>query len=378
MIRILITSVGSLVGQNILDSLETRRHLVRVTGLNSEAENQRIFRCDKAYLVPQVRQTEEFSVAFDRIFRDENPDLVFAGRDIDVLFLAKYKKEHPEIGNRIPCGDPCLAEMMLDKLGSCHFADRHGLPFAATFLFRNHNDRPSLNNFISEFGFPLVVKPRRGFASLGVYYLLNMQQLEPWLKKNNEILFQEFLGDKKIIEQFEGIGKSGIPLYFQVPEDCHYAAQVVLSPGGFPIRSIITKHTMFGGKAESLKIFISPEVDKLVSDAAGIIGAGGWSGFLNLQFKEDRFHTWKFYEFNPRMVGATSARLLMGFDEIGMLIENFFPGKNFPDLSLPEFRDGMVLKSLTDRYIDRANINQLLENGKWERPVQGDQNNFFV
>lgn len=38
MLKILITSVGSLVGQNILDSLEGRREGVRVIGVNSLAE----------------------------------------------------------------------------------------------------------------------------------------------------------------------------------------------------------------------------------------------------------------------------------------------------------------------------------------------------
>lgn len=55
-IKILIASVGSLVGQNILDALEfpefNRRNLVHITGTNSISLTANNFRCDECYLVP--------------------------------------------------------------------------------------------------------------------------------------------------------------------------------------------------------------------------------------------------------------------------------------------------------------------------------------
>ncbi len=55
-LRLLIVSVGSLVGQNILDSLEfpafSRRHLVFVAGTNSLVMTANNFRCDEFFLVP--------------------------------------------------------------------------------------------------------------------------------------------------------------------------------------------------------------------------------------------------------------------------------------------------------------------------------------
>ena len=51
----LITSVASLVGQNILDVLEypgfSRRFLVNIVGVNSLPDSAGNFRCDRCYLV---------------------------------------------------------------------------------------------------------------------------------------------------------------------------------------------------------------------------------------------------------------------------------------------------------------------------------------
>ena len=41
MMKLLITSVGSLLGQNILESIESRRNLIEVIGINSTVGNTR-------------------------------------------------------------------------------------------------------------------------------------------------------------------------------------------------------------------------------------------------------------------------------------------------------------------------------------------------
>ncbi len=51
-LRLLILSVGSLLGQNVLDALEGRRERVHVIGASLAADNARLFRCDTAYLTP--------------------------------------------------------------------------------------------------------------------------------------------------------------------------------------------------------------------------------------------------------------------------------------------------------------------------------------
>ena len=124
--------------------------------------------------------------------------------------------------------------------------------------------------------------------------------------------------------------------------------------------------SMFGGRPESLELFHNKAAELLISEYARVIALEGWQGFLNMQFKQDRHGKWKVHELNPRMAGASSARLRMGFDELGMLMSAFYPELNFPDLSLPDLKDGIVLKSLTDSYVDKENIRILRDQRIWE------------
>ena len=63
--KILIISVGSLLGQNILDALEGRRDKVEIIGINTIAENPRVFRCDRLY-----KAVNSNSLEFESIFLD--------------------------------------------------------------------------------------------------------------------------------------------------------------------------------------------------------------------------------------------------------------------------------------------------------------------
>ncbi len=348
MIKILISSVGSLVGQNILDSLETRRDQVKVVGLNSVASNPRLFRCDIAYLVPPIAEAEGFLNRFLSILEMEKPDLILPGRDEDVVFLAHFKVDYPEFGGSIISGSAVLAEMMLDKFQSYLFAKKHNIPFAESFLYRSAEDHQGLVNFVKKVEYPIVVKPKKGFASEGIFYLTNSDQLEAWVEQKEEVLFQEFLGDLDQIEQHRHIVKFGVPHFFQIPEENHTVAQVVYSKKGKVLRAILTKHIMIGGRAESLEVFRDAKAEAFVLFCAEKYGSLGWRGLLNLQFKKDRQGMWKLFELNPRMVGASSARVLVGFDEIGMLVGEYLGGEIIEDMSSQNFKDIRVMKTLVD------------------------------
>ena len=73
--KVLLTSVGSLVGQNILDVLEypgfSRRSLMRVVGSNSVPDAACNFRCDRCYLLP-LTATAEYSARMREILLEES------------------------------------------------------------------------------------------------------------------------------------------------------------------------------------------------------------------------------------------------------------------------------------------------------------------
>ena len=97
---ILITSVGSLVGHNILESLAPRRQEWRIVGVNSLPLAANNFRCDVAYLAPETAQEDAYLSRLREILRIEQPAVALAGRDLDLPPLACLKAE-PEFAQTL-------------------------------------------------------------------------------------------------------------------------------------------------------------------------------------------------------------------------------------------------------------------------------------
>lgn len=362
--KLLITSVGSLLGQNILDSIETRRHLIEVVGMDSAAENYRNFRCDVVHLVPNS-DSEHFLSNFTRIIETEKPDFILPGRDGDSIFLSDLKSRYPEkFSKLIPFGSSVIPRIVLDKYKTHIFCKQNQLAFADTLLFTDN--RIELNEFVSKHRFPLVVKPSTGFGSHGVYFVLNDDQLNEIIKEG-EVLFQEYLGNPDDIFKYENVFKKGIPLFFQIPEEKQYAAQTIISPDGTVGEVFITINTMVMGRAECVKEIKNKDIEELVSNFSREFYKNGWYGPVNFQLKPDRNGKWKVFELNSRLTGTSSGRTLLGYDEFGILTDIFIPEFKIPNLTKSQKVKGRVIKYLHDNLILDENIEQLNSNKEWRK-----------
>lgn len=364
--KILITSVGSLVGQNLLDLLETRRDLVEIIGLNSVSTNPRNFRCDKVYFVNETGKPQ-YAAQFEEIIDKEKPDFIFPGRDEDCIFLADIRNRMPEkFANTILMGTPEIARMMMDKHASWVFCQENDISFADSFLYTDQADQAALNQFVQNKGFPLVVKPRKGFGSNGVLFLFHMEQLNEIIK-SGDVLFQEYLGDSADILKYQDYFKYGIPLFFQVPEENQFAAQTILSRDGTLSDIFISKNTMVQGRAELIQRIQNNEIETIVKKVSKKLYQNGWFGLINVQLKQDKSGKWKIFEFNPRFTGTSSARLLLGFDEFGLLLRQLAPECNFPVLCIPDRENDFIFKYLTDNVLRKEQVDSLVTQKQWKR-----------
>ncbi len=365
--KLLITSAGSLVGQNILDSLVNKRDLIEVIGMNSDALNARNFRYDRSYLVPPLDQADQFKDDFLRIIAEENPDMILAGRDHDVFFLAKIKDELSYLKEKIPYGEAGLAQLMQDKFLTWQYSERKGLPFAESFLYRGSEDREGLKVFLRKHSFPILVKPRLGFGSLGVRYLLNETQVNGFIAEAavGEALFQEYLGCVNDLDEYAGQLKYGIPLFFQIPEKNQFAAQTVISSGGVVAEVFVSINTMVSGRAEFSRRVEEKDIEEIVLQYAHSLYDDGWYGSLNLQMKQDCNCRWKVFELNPRLTGTSSARYHLGYDEVGFLTDFFLPDMKLPNHTQKEKGEGAVFKYLTDYYCLDSDVRQMEDGYSW-------------
>ncbi|MBP1776537.1 MAG: hypothetical protein H6Q86_2547 [candidate division NC10 bacterium] len=362
---ILITSVGSLVGHNILESLASRRQEWRVVGVNSLALAANNFRCDAAYLVPETGQEEAYLSRVRDILRIEHPAVVLAGRDLDLAPLSLLKAE-PEFASTLFLSPPAAAvQAVNDKYRTWLFARDHGLPFAATAF-----DRAELNELIAQKGFPLICKRRLGNASRGVFIVRNAAEVDAALA-DGTFVFQEFLCPPADLHAILPDFRFGVPLFFGIVEEDHYSSMGLVGAEGELFAFFASLHVLEAGKDISVQPIHEPALERLTADYARELSSLGYIGPLNFNCKKigtDRFVP---YELNGRFGGATAARASLGHPDVEYALAYFLDGwrpetgrKSTPDQTAPR----RIVQRLPNTYLlDINETERLAATGVWRR-----------
>nr|VFJ65207.1 MAG: carbamoyl-phosphate synthase large subunit [Candidatus Kentron sp. DK] len=360
--KLLITSVGSLVGQNVLDTLEGRRENLRIIGTNSVAEAAGNFRCDSSFLVASAAERQRFVADLVRIISDEKPDVIVPGRDADIEILARIRETDFPESTAFLCGSPEFAAIMDDKVRSYTFAEAYQLPFARSCETGQADSLAEAQKLVAEYGYPLIAKPKAGNGSRGIWVVTNEAQLE----RSSALIgyaMQPLLGHDEPIEMQT---EYGIPFVWEVPENALYAAQVLIGKNGEILGKIAFVSRMVMGKCEQITHVEDPKLMQVVMRFAEQAIAAGWIGPLNLQFKKDSTRGFQAIEMNGRFSGGTSARLYLGYDEVQLLL-NHWIGENIIPASALEGISRTVTKSLCDFPIRPKDVATLSTTGQWSR-----------
>ena len=97
--------------------------------------------------------------------KENRIDIVISLFDIDLLMLAKHKKQFEKIGTKVIVSDPIIIEVCNDKWKTYKFLIDNGFHAPMSFL-----DMNEVIEKISErkLSYPVVVKPRYGCGSISV------------------------------------------------------------------------------------------------------------------------------------------------------------------------------------------------------------------
>lgn len=357
--KILILSVGSVPGQNALDALEGRRNQVELLGTNSDPYSPNNYRCDKVFLVPLSSDEPAFSQKVLSIIGTECPDLILAGRDKDVFVMASWWEQHPRLRGSLTCGGSEPERILRDKFLSFRFASDNGLRFADSAIAQ-----PDLERLAERHGFPLIAKPREGFGSFDVFLVHSAEQMRA-IEALGGFVFQEYLAPAKELEMLRAKLALGTPLGFSIPEEGQYACQTIISPHGELSDICCTLNRMNFGVPYRTERVYEPELIRLARDFALAIAQLGWAGPFNLQCK--RLSTGEFvaFEMNGRMTATTSARLRLGFDEVGSMARMFIGDGRLSDLTHFQPPRQWVTKSRMDGCLREEDVEKLLRIGSW-------------
>jgi carbamoyl-phosphate synthase large subunit len=329
--------------------------------MNSKEDEPAIFEYDIVFSAPPLfGSRSEFEMRFEEVMSLVKPDLVIPCRDEDVAFLAGLAEERPVLRDRLLCGANAVAGSMLDKGQSWTFSQTHGLPFAP--VVAADADTTLVEAFIQQHGFPVIAKPRRGFASQGVRLVLGHEQLDALLGKPDLIL-QQFLGDPRPVKKYmAGIQKEGIPLFHSF-EETKTSVQGCIGPDGTVGGVFVTQNMMRQGKSECVEI--SEDSAALFEGTRWVakLAELGWKGPINIQCQRDADGKLMIYEYNGRFTGATSARVLLGFDEVGITLKMWL-GDQFPASGISSL-NRVVVRAPMSRPVEVEKVNLLHAAGYW-------------
>jgi carbamoyl-phosphate synthase large subunit len=359
---ILITSVGSLVGQNILDALHNRRNNIKIIGTNSIAEAANNFRCDKSYLVAKAKNSKEFTKNIITIIEKEEPDIIIPGRDDDIVILAQLREKMSISKDCFLVGSEYFAKIMDDKFLSYDFALKHNLPFAPTIESGKLDSYTKTNDLLKSFGFPLIAKPSKGNGSRGIWMILNENQLKKLIQVSYYSI-QPFFGHEKNLNLDTSMG---LPFFWGIPENSLFAAQVIINKNQ-KVEEIFTfVAKMVAGKCERMDIYDNPILKEITRKFAEAAILEGWRGPFNIQLKKDSKHGFQAIEMNGRFSGGTSARYHLGFDEVGKTINDWMSNDIISNTVYPK-GNKVVTKILADYPINQSNVDQLINKKVWTR-----------
>ena len=367
--KILITSVGSLVGQNLLDVLDSpifpRRRLVTVIGCNSIAASPNNFRCDRCYLVPNTA-SPEFRSELIAILETEQPDLILSGRDEDTETVATIMRDNPHLSGKLPYGRVESLRAALNKWETWRFTQRHSLPFARVFVFGYSGGLAELKDFVETAGYPLIAKPIQGFGSHGVFFVRNWRHAEMVAKLEN-YLFQEYLGDPESLEAYFEKMDGPTPLFAHAPNIFHHSCHTVIAPDGNIAPIFVSRNEHDSGVTVGFRKVEHPVLESLTLDYARALHEEGGYGPVTVQFRQARDGAWKAQEMNMRTNGNTYPRFLMGQDDLGLIMQGVMPEAEFPIYEAPPDTRGYIIgKSLHSHVMHPEAIDALSQGRKME------------
>ena len=192
MIRILVTGVGSLLGQGIIKSIKDSALNCQVIGTDAFPSAVGLYWVDKGYILPDILKPEinesTWVKSLINIIKNEKVDIVIPGLDFELPILARNKSLiEKQTGVDLLVSSEKVINIGNDKWETVKYLKNNGFHYPKSTL------PETVGSFTKLHGFPLIVKPRFGHTSVNVFLVNNHKELNTALKTCDMPIIQEYL-----------------------------------------------------------------------------------------------------------------------------------------------------------------------------------------
>jgi carbamoyl-phosphate synthase large subunit len=173
--RVLVTGAGSGVGQGIVKALRIAKTPLTIIGADIAPMNAALYRTDEAVIIPRV-EMEGSLEKFVEVLRKNQVDVVMVGSEFDLFFFSQNKAELESLTGATIIASPLkTVQIADDKWLTAKFLRENNLPFAQSALPSGVDEATQIAD---EWGYPLVLKARRGTSSRHVHIVGDRKKLE--------------------------------------------------------------------------------------------------------------------------------------------------------------------------------------------------------
>jgi carbamoyl-phosphate synthase large subunit len=225
-------------------------------------------------------------------------DAVIPGSDPEVAALSKLKN-HIENDTRakLIVSSPDTVEIGNDKWKTFLFFKEHGFRTPETVLPN------AVKNNRSHLSYPLIVKPRTGSASKGLFIARDRNELEIGIKRCRDPIIQEYI--------FPGNWEyRPHDLEYLSRQRDEYSVEVLVSRDGKILGSIANWREMVKGVPTRA---IIDDYNDFRAMSEGVVKHLDAQGPVNLQLRKSREGI-TYFEINVRFSGSTAVRCAAGFN----------------------------------------------------------------
>lgn len=360
---IAIMSVGSGVGQSIITSCNLSKLPITTVGLGMNPMAFGAYECDLMDYVPLIYSDNYISELIKKCTAYDI-DLIIPGSDDEAFILARHKQVLKEAGFKVLVSEENLFKLVRDKALMCEKLS----PIVDIFVKSYSLAEIQMQLEEGDVTFPLIAKPRDGYASRGIEILLDKSD---FIKIGENHIIQELAiphQNDPFREKY--LKEIAIKNNAQVAE---ISIQVVTDKNG----DVIGKMSSYNKLNNGVPIEIIPyeneyvwsEIDKLLPTLKEL----GHRGPLNIQGRLTD-NGLKLFEMNARFTGITGLRAIMGFNEVETCIKDWL-NIDMPITPLEINHDKFGIRQVVDKIVS-LDVNKevrelsLLLNKRHLKPVK--------
>lgn len=196
--NILITSVG-IRGYLIKYLRKALKNKGKIFAADCNRYAPALYDADNYFILPNVLEKNYINELFKICLTNDIKGIISIN-DIELPILAHFKNKFLEKDIKLIVSNPKVIDICYDKYSTYRFFKENNFPFPKTFISL---DEALMEIKAKTIKFPLLVKPRKGSASLGIKKVFNIKELQNGFDEKGNVIIQEFFqGDEYGIDVF--------------------------------------------------------------------------------------------------------------------------------------------------------------------------------